>query len=53
MASLPLGVEGVLDADLPVRLPGRTLYAVLGDAPFGLGLIACLLVALAARRRRS
>ena len=53
VASLPLGVEGVLDADLPVRLPGRTLYAAFGDASFGLGLIACLLVALAARRRRS
>ncbi|MGX5777729.1 apolipoprotein N-acyltransferase [Methylorubrum zatmanii] len=51
-ASLPLGTEGVLDADLPARLPGRTPYATFGDGPFGVGLIACLLVALAARRRR-
>ena len=53
VASLPLGVEGVLDAELPVRLPGRTAYAAFGDGPFGLGVIACLLVALAARRRRA
>ena len=52
-ASLPLGVEGVLDADLPARLPGRTPYAAFGDGPFALGLIACLLIALAARRRRA
>ncbi|MGE7153671.1 apolipoprotein N-acyltransferase [Methylorubrum rhodesianum] len=52
VASLPLGIEGVLDADLPVRLPGRTLYAAYGDGPFALGLIACLLAALAAWRRR-
>ncbi|HEV2543001.1 MAG TPA: apolipoprotein N-acyltransferase [Methylobacterium sp.] len=52
-ASLPLGVEGVLDADLPARLPGRTLYAAFGDGPFALGVIACLLIAVAARRRRA
>lgn len=51
VASLPLGVEGVLDASLPARLPGRTLYASFGDLPFGAGLVACLLIALAARRR--
>ncbi|WP_246733068.1 apolipoprotein N-acyltransferase [Methylobacterium sp. BTF04] len=50
-ASLPLGVEGVLDADLPARISGRTLYASLGDAPFGILLAASLLCAIAARRR--
>ncbi|MEQ4598294.1 MAG: apolipoprotein N-acyltransferase, partial [Methylobacteriaceae bacterium] len=53
IASLPLGIEGVLDASLPARLPGRTLYAAFGDLPFGAGLIGCLLIALAARRRRT
>ncbi|WP_232630324.1 apolipoprotein N-acyltransferase [Methylobacterium sp. Leaf118] len=51
VASLPLGVEGVLDASLPARLPGLTLYATLGDAPFAAGLLACLLVALVGRRK--
>ena len=50
-ASLPLGVEGVLDADLPARLPGRTLYARLGDLPFGLVWVGTFLTLLAARRR--
>ena len=50
-ASLPLGVEGVLDADLPARLPGRTLYARLGDLPFGLVWLGAFLTLLAARRR--
>jgi apolipoprotein N-acyltransferase len=51
LGSLPLGTEGVLDSALPQRLPGRTLYAGLGDLPFGLGLLACLGLALASRRR--
>lgn len=50
VASLPLGVEGVLDADLPARISGRTLYASLGDTPFGILLAACLLCAWGARR---
>jgi len=50
-ASLPLGVEGVLDADLPVRLEQRTVYARFGDAPFWLLLGLTLLLAIAARRR--
>lgn len=50
-ASLPLGVEGVLDAALPARLPGRTLYARLGDIPFALMLAIILLCAIGARRR--
>ncbi len=50
-ASLPLGVEGVLDADLPVRLEQRTVYARFGDAPFWLLLGLALLLAIAARRR--
>ena len=50
-ASLPLGVEGVLDADLPVRLEQRTIYARFGDAPFWLLLGLTLILAVAARRR--
>lgn len=50
-ASLAVGVEGVLDAALPARIAGRTLYAVLGDAPFAILLAATLLWAIAARRR--
>ncbi|WP_375407672.1 apolipoprotein N-acyltransferase [uncultured Methylobacterium sp.] len=50
-ASLPLGVEGVLDAALPARLPGRTPYASLGDIPFALMLVASLGYAIVARRR--
>ncbi|TXM75890.1 apolipoprotein N-acyltransferase [Methylobacterium sp. WL69] len=50
-ASLPVGVEGVLDADLPVRLTQRTPYARFGDAPFALMLGLAFLGALAARRR--
>ena len=53
LASLPLGTEGVLDAALPRRLPGRTVYANFGDAPFALGLLACLVAALAGRYRRT
>ncbi len=53
LASLPLGTEGVLDSALPQRLPGRTLYARLGDAPFALALLACLGLALVGRRRRA
>ena len=51
VASLPMGVEGVLDADLPARLDGRTPYARFGDAPFAAMLGLTLLAALAARRR--
>ena len=51
VASLPLGVEGVLDASLPARLPGRTVYAAFGDGLFAIGLLVCLLAALAGRRR--
>ncbi len=50
-ASLPLGREDILDADLPAPVPGRTLYARLGDIPFALMLAGALLCALAAWRR--
>jgi apolipoprotein N-acyltransferase len=50
-ASLPLGVEGVLDAGLPARIPGRTPYARFGDLPFALAWAGALLWTLAARRR--
>ena len=52
-ASLPVGVEGVLDAALPVRLPGRTLYASLGDTLFAAMLAITGLAALIARRRNA
>ncbi|WP_264049231.1 apolipoprotein N-acyltransferase [Methylobacterium flocculans] len=52
-ASLPLGVEGILDADLPARISGRTLYARLGDVPFALALAGALLWVLTARRRNA
>ncbi|KQT61579.1 acyltransferase [Methylobacterium sp. Leaf456] len=53
LASLPLGTEGVLDSALPQRLPGRTLYASLGDLPFALMWLAALLTALGGRFRRA
>ena len=51
VASLDLGAEGVLDADLPRALPDRTVYAWAGDGPFAGLLLACLLAAIALRRR--
>jgi apolipoprotein N-acyltransferase len=48
-ASLPLGVEGVLDARLPAGLP-LTLYARAGDFMLA-GLIAVLLLALIVLRQ--
>lgn len=51
--SLPLGVEGVLDSALPARIPGRTLYARFGDAPFALLLVGVLIAAFAARRHEA
>jgi apolipoprotein N-acyltransferase len=50
-ASLPLGVEGILDANLPARIAGRTIYAQFGDVPFALLWAGALLWTLAARRR--
>jgi apolipoprotein N-acyltransferase len=50
-ASLPLGVEGILDANLPARITGRTIYAQFGDVPFALLWAGALLWTLAARRR--
>ncbi|MCJ2035099.1 apolipoprotein N-acyltransferase [Methylobacterium sp. J-068] len=52
-ASLPLGVEGVLDANLPARISGRTFYARLGDFPFGLAWAGALLLSLSARRKNA
>ncbi len=53
VAALPLGQEGVLDADLPARIPGRTVYAVLGDAFFAAMLLLALAAALSGRRREA
>ena len=50
-ARLPLNTEAVLDADLPARIVGGTLYGALGDASFALMLAACLGGALIARGR--
>jgi apolipoprotein N-acyltransferase len=49
VASLPLGVEGVLDAKLPQPVPAP-LYTRMGDAPTFAGLGLVLAVAYARRR---
>ena len=51
VASLPLGVEGILDAALPQPL-APTLYARLGDAPAGLMVLGGLGWVMLSRRRR-
>ena len=51
VASLPLGVEGILDAPLPQPL-APTLYARLGDAPAGLMVLGGLGWVMLSRRRR-
>jgi len=51
VASLPLGVEGILDAPLPRPL-AVTLYARLGDAPAGLMVLGGLGWVMLSRRRR-
>lgn len=51
VASLPLGVEGILDAPLPRPL-APTLYARLGDAPAGLMVLGGLGWVMLSRRRR-
>jgi apolipoprotein N-acyltransferase len=51
VASLPLGVEGILDAPLPRPL-AVTLYARLGDAPAGLIVLGGLGWVMLSRRRR-
>ena len=50
IASLPLGVEGVLDARLPQPVP-VPLYARIGDGPVFAGL--ALVVSFAYLRRRA
>ena len=50
VAQTPIGVETVLDSDLPVPLPGATVYARLGDWVFALMLLGCLGGALIGRR---
>ena len=51
VARTELDKETWLDADLPARIVGGTLYGQLGDAAFALMLAACLGGALTARRR--
>jgi apolipoprotein N-acyltransferase len=48
VASLGLGVEGILDASLPAAIP-PTVYARVGDVPAAL--LVALAVILAVRRR--
>ncbi len=50
VASLPLGVDGVLDAGLPQAL-GPTTFSRIGNAAALLGLLLCLLGAVFGRRR--
>lgn len=52
LASLPVGVDGVLDAPLPQALP-RTVYGKLGDILFAGLVVWCAAVAVFARRRRT
>lgn len=49
---LPLGVEGVLDAELPPPAGARTLYSKIGDIP-ALTVIALVLAVQAFRQRRN
>ncbi|WP_409564907.1 apolipoprotein N-acyltransferase [Methylobacterium sp. J-026] len=51
VARTPLDQETWLDADLPARIVGGTLYGRFGDAAFALMLAACLGGALRAGRR--
>ena len=51
VASLPLGVEGVLDAALPRNLPDRTTFATAGVANMLALLGLCLIVAAGGRVR--
>jgi apolipoprotein N-acyltransferase len=51
VASLPLGVEGILDAPLPQPL-APTPYARLSDAPAGLMVLGSLAWVMLSRRRR-
>ncbi|WP_370693813.1 apolipoprotein N-acyltransferase [Methylobacterium sp. NEAU K] len=51
VARTPLDQETWLDADLPARIVGGTLYGQFGDAAFALMLAACLGGAAIARRR--
>ena len=48
VASLGLGVEGILDANLPAAIP-PTVYARVGDVPAAM--LVALAVFLAVRRR--
>ena len=50
VAQLGLGEAGFLDATLPPRLAGATLYSRMGDAPLGLLLLAGLALIGFARR---
>jgi len=52
VGSLPLSVEGVLDADLPVAI-SRTVYGRTGIFPLTATLMICLMALIVRRRRRS
>jgi apolipoprotein N-acyltransferase len=48
VASLPLGAEGVLDAQLPMTIMATT-YARFGDIPFAGFILGCMIMMLAVR----
>jgi len=52
MDHLPLGVEGVLDASLPVAIPA-TVYTHFGRFPLTATLAICLMALTVSRRRKS
>ncbi|AWU94907.1 apolipoprotein N-acyltransferase [Azospirillum ramasamyi] len=49
---LGLGERGFIDTTLPKAPPSVTAYARMGDWIFGIGLLGCVLVALASRNHR-
>lgn len=50
--SLPLNTVGIIDTSLPQALDGGTYYASFGNVPFGLALLASVIVVIVARRNR-
>ncbi|WP_426960369.1 apolipoprotein N-acyltransferase [Muricoccus radiodurans] len=52
-ATLPLATSGVLDAGLPGAIPDATLYACLGDGPFGVSVLLLGMLAMTRRRKRA
>ncbi len=51
--SLPLNTVGIIDTSLPAALEGKTYYASFGNVPFGLALLASVIVVIVARSATS